>query len=1022
MKKALVLLLGVCFLALFVGSVVAKDAVNPAAKRLMKPWSREEFPELVNQGPEGMYTAAQQDTYCIVWYDFEQMNWQGWTRVDNTAQVDTFFHVDDFAGLGGGDFGLLVAPEGDKAMWCGARPDLNDPYMCSWVYAPGYGNAWNQMLVSDPFQFAGIVRVHFKANLDSEPDYDFTYVEIDAGGGDWQRIGSFTGTNANVDTILQGVVTTSRTKIRFHFTSDGAWSDQDGLWNTDGGAVVDAITIFDDVSTIDYEDFESAPVDAKDAGIWHARPETPYGMYSGLINGLEDKDPCGDNFTTQVVFFIGSPNPSSEYPGLYNTPFCAGQGGISAPCQDEMIVSPIIDLTKYSSNCDENQDANIPSADLPELGGALFLWTVYRDLPVPNLVFYVWHVRNIDENDCPGQWLDRNYVYYGAEKDYIFSGEDVSDLITEDRIQLAVGAVDMCDVWYLAYGNCAAHTPSPWFDNVRFYRYKTSGPQWTYRMLDIFQDNFPSEGIDGYVRADAANDILPNDNPNIRPGDSIVVGCSAPLAGGLALDGGWPAIYMHVRAVWVGPGSDPGTVTAGSDFEGTFGRYVSDDGTWVIIQGDSARTTGGIVADKYMFDLNDSLFVRGYRIDYYFRAVDQSSKVGYLPSDAPDGGYFEFTCLPTGSSDILYVDDFHGRGGIVGTVERYFNPAFEAVLPADNQPDRYDVNSPSSMVSNGPASRASLDYILAFYKKIIWDSGNLQAGTICDGSTDSDKSDDVTLLNQWMDNSNENNVGLWILGDGVAYDLANRSAGQNATLLNNCGVVFVHNSYYEVTGGRTAGGVVTPLVTGLSTGIFYHSGVGDDFYVFGGCPIINSFDCLDKTTDAAYALKYPDYQGTQYYAGIQKEWANQHGRTVRTVWFGFSFMYIRDDEVTSPIIRNHILKDVIEWFENTANSDITGDETGAAYAYKLGQNYPNPFNPTTTIKFSMKAKGHVSIKIYNVAGQLVKNLVDGVYEKGPHSVAWDGTNNLGAKVASGVYFYKMETKDFSQTKKMVLLR
>ena len=70
----------------------------------------------------------------------------------------------------------------------------------------------------------------------------------------------------------------------------------------------------------------------------------------------------------------------------------------------------------------------------------------------------------------------------------------------------------------------------------------------------------------------------------------------------------------------------------------------------------------------------------------------------------------------------------------------------------------------------------------------------------------------------------------------------------------------------------------------------------------------------------------------------------------------------------------------------------------------------------------MKAKGHVAIKVYNVAGQLVRTLVDGVYEAGSHSVTWDGTNNIGAKVASGVYFYKMETGNFSRTKKMVLLR
>ena len=731
MKKALVLILGVCFLAMFVGSVAARDAVNTPAKRMMRPWTKGEFPDLVNQGPNGLYKAAAIDTYCIASYDFETMDWQGWTRVDNTAQVDTFFHVDDFSGLGGGDFGRLVPLNGSKSMWCGARPDLNDPYMCSWVRAPGYGNGWNQMLVSDAFSFTGAVHFSYHGTFDSEPDYDFTYVEYDAGGGTWTQVASFTGVNEDTSVTHIIPLSTSRTKLRFHFTSDGAWSDQDGLHNTDGGAIVDNLRISDDTAaTIDFEDFESAAVGAHDAGIWHARPEEPYGLYSGLYNNLMDKDPCGDNFATQVVFFVGSTVPSSSYPGLYDTPFCIGPGNVSAPCQDEMIVSPVLDLTKYSSNCDENQDKDIPTADLPLLGGDYFRFTVYRDLPVANLVFYVWHLRNIDANDCPGQWLDRNYVYYGPDKDYLFITTDVSDLVSENRIQLAIGVVDMCDAWYLSYGNCAYHTPSPYFDNIKFQRFKTSGPQFTWRDLDIFQDNFPESEFDlsGWVRADAANDLNPNDDPVIRPGDSAVVGVTSPLGGGIAADPvtGGPAVYLHVNPHWVGPSSDPHSDLYGPTLVGTYGTYISDDGaSWTVIECDTARTGSGLVANKYMVDLNDSLFTRGYQVDYYFSATDNNGITVTLPRHAADGVYFEFTCLPTLASDIIYVDDFDGRGTFEGTVQQYFDPAFRAVLPTDNQPDRYDVNNPSSSVSNGPASRARLSHYQLAYRKVIWDSGNL---------------------------------------------------------------------------------------------------------------------------------------------------------------------------------------------------------------------------------------------------------------------------------------------------------
>ena len=114
------------------------------------------------------------------------------------------------------------------------------------------------------------------------------------------------------------------------------------------------------------------------------------------------------------------------------------------------------------------------------------------------------------------------------------------------------------------------------------------------------------------------------------------------------------------------------------------------------------------------------------------------------------------------------------------------------------------------------------------------------------------------------------------------------------------------------------------------------------------------------------------------------------------------------------------MKDVIDWMNNETNPVIT--EAEVPKAYKLSQNFPNPFNPSTTISFDVKERGHVSLKIYNVAGQLVKTLADGVKDAKHYEITWDGTNNHGFKVASGVYFYKMQSKSFSQTKKMVLLK
>ncbi|MCK4235705.1 MAG: hypothetical protein KAX38_01210, partial [Candidatus Krumholzibacteria bacterium] len=465
MRNILMVVLCFSLIILVAGAAVPRDT-DRASIRRMRSWSENEFGQFpADRNFNSLFQAAATDTYCIVWYDFECMDWQGWTRVDNTAQIDTFFHVDDFSGLGGGDYGGLVAIEGAKSMWCGARPDPNDPYMCSWAKAPGYGNSWDQRLTIGPFPYYGPITFSYHGHFDSEPDYDRTFVEYAMAEDTWVEVVMYEG---QIDTFATHEIITAsvQTKLRFHFVSDGAWSDQDGLWNTDGGAIVDDITISDQGGTIDYENFESASVEDKSADgdgnglYWIAGEKAPYGKYSGLASGIyQDKDPCGDNFDTQVVFFIGSTEESTSYPGLYDTPFCKGPGGVENPCQNESVLSPVIDMTKYSTNRDENQDADIPPEVLPELEGCILRFTVYRDLPVANCVFYNWEIHNIDESGCPGQWKDRGFCYYGLEKEYIFITNRIGDLVTEDKIQINLTCMDMCGVWYGVYCSCAAHTP-----------------------------------------------------------------------------------------------------------------------------------------------------------------------------------------------------------------------------------------------------------------------------------------------------------------------------------------------------------------------------------------------------------------------------------------------------------------------------------------------------------------------------------------------------------------------------------
>ncbi|MBU1320333.1 MAG: T9SS type A sorting domain-containing protein [candidate division Zixibacteria bacterium] len=90
--------------------------------------------------------------------------------------------------------------------------------------------------------------------------------------------------------------------------------------------------------------------------------------------------------------------------------------------------------------------------------------------------------------------------------------------------------------------------------------------------------------------------------------------------------------------------------------------------------------------------------------------------------------------------------------------------------------------------------------------------------------------------------------------------------------------------------------------------------------------------------------------------------------------------------------------------------------------YSLAQNYPNPFNPTTVISYNLPSASHVRLSVYNLLGQNVRTLVDGESTAGTHREIWDATDDGGNPVASGVYFYRLETTDFTQTKKMLLAK
>ena len=101
---------------------------------------------------------------------------------------------------------------------------------------------------------------------------------------------------------------------------------------------------------------------------------------------------------------------------------------------------------------------------------------------------------------------------------------------------------------------------------------------------------------------------------------------------------------------------------------------------------------------------------------------------------------------------------------------------------------------------------------------------------------------------------------------------------------------------------------------------------------------------------------------------------------------------------------------------------VTDSEDIIVAATRLDNNYPNPFNPVTNIAYSIKGTSNVTIEVYNLKGQLIKTLINGIKGTGDYTAIWDGTDTSNKPVSSGVYFYKMRTDNYTATKKMILMK
>jgi hypothetical protein len=414
------------------------------------------------------------------------------------------------------------------------------------------------------------------------------------------------------------------------------------------------------------------------------------------------------------------------------------------------------------------------------------------------------------------------------------------------------------------------------------------------------------------------------------------------------------------------------------------------------------------------------------------------------------GGVDKFPC-------VLYVDAYNGGS------QFYIENALNVVLnnatsggpiPDPTTWDRYDYMDASSNW-NGPLYRmyggtsgATIPQLLG-YKLIMLSTGDLGVGAM--------ESRDWMGLQQWLDavicTGNSNLQGLIV--DGInAAEIMN---GQYPYLLNNLmGVRFNCPRYNQLDcpSGETTNDIQNCVRVEPAAGSPFAVGIPTD--LFGNwCPENEAYNVLNTTgtglgnkqyekINSGYKTSYAQIINDKAGAGSNyrsiMDAFSYHRLTKRSSVVGLGECVYDTPEADSSARVNAAYKEIenaIKWALNISNphtqvglcvnpctnlDDVPDEEGAGAAVTRLYQNHPNPFNPRTAIKFSLAADGPTKLIIYDVNGRRIRTLVDSGLKAGAHEVVWDGSDDAGHTVTSGVYWSQLQVGAYSSNKKMVVLK
>jgi hypothetical protein len=934
-----------------------------------------------------------------------------------------------------------------------------------WVNQGGYGDDWEETLTMDVSNLGSGAggTMTFSLRYDAECAYDYVYLEYLDTGGAWNILfdqfgvpGVFNGVSDNGADVTTNdcdngmgsdgnyfddgthvgsvpyhgnsawysfvtfpIPAQSNLQIRFRASSDKSWSDQDGRGDTDGLAAIDNVILKFNNGDMVTDDFE-------------------FGSFAfALVNGIPDASfwQLGDGGNTYDGWHLAF-DPMYKNKGAtctFSDEWMWEAKPDPGPIPEDgfrfLLVSPqipvggwtggVLSYTEYL--CADPNREDRANQLVRYFDSALGLWSPWADADGLTL-----------EGGCTGWDLD--------------ACVDLTPFLGADIETLQV-AFELCDVSSPLDFSWGKHSAVNYLvDNVSVGSFSSTASVFAFARSDLFHDTFslsdPAHAA--YLDNDeqgqwiGGRTLEPEEMLSIRVSD--VDGLSTHVNGGSAgPPAGGPA---RVDLFWRSAGGPWNSklmsyeIAMGAAGEGIYRVTIGDD--------------GGVLPEDQTSGSDGLIWTAGQLVEYYLKVVDDGSAVSTLPAGAGSGAYFEFQVLPflrdNGFGEHLLVVNDYGWGLLdFPSSTGYLNPGFSNPVcdepsdlladaletiydPLSTNPDPvYDVYHVLSADSNVQTEPRGLsdpalglggfmdENGLPIYDAIFWVNGD----HVCR----SFEFDTRVALMSYLDNAGN----LLASGDNIAHHLGAGGCDADAVL------AFVT----EYLGAE----LPTALDDGTSSSVLDVQGVsglilnGYTYGIYGDCPKKRRFDRLTLSVPSNPMVVNEvimEYAGggaadngraavilCDQDASVPK---NHHA----AVLMGFDLSAFRVNSARADLL-NEVITNCFglaeTGYEVVGNRGEVGTPGSLApLAFQLSRPAPNPAVGAAEVRFTVGRTGPVRLDVYDVLGRQVRNLTDGVREPETYVVRWDGNDERGRRVGSGVYFYRLSAPGFEQVRKMTLLR